>query len=416
MDTTSTFQDNMKLPVHRWFRYPAGFSAVWAGREIYNRFSASGLDSNFAVLDPFAGSATTLLAAEQVGVKAFGFESHPLVARIANAKLLWHTSSESVAKLGGRIVDIAKNTIKQLDTYPSVVLKCYTKDNLTAIDSIKSALFSVADSTPEYQICWLAFLSILRPASQAGTATWQYLLPNKKKARVADAYDAFENQISMICNDMSEYRSSCSRTDAVLFTQDARQACSGLRDSIDFVITSPPYANNYDYADATRLELSVLGEIDRYADLQTKIRTNLVRSCTQMCGKEAKRTFDILQDPNLTPIRSEIVEVCERMLEEKSNHAGAKNYHTMIALYFSDLAKVFINLRAVCKNGSSMCWVIGDSAPYGVYVPVDEWLGRLAVAAGFKGYTFEKTRDRNIKWKNRKHRVPLKEGRLWIEG
>jgi hypothetical protein len=31
-------------------------------------------------------------------------------------------------------------------------------------------------------------------------------------------------------------------------------------------------------------------------------------------------------------------------------------------------------------------------------------------------YVFEKTRDRNIKWKNRKHRVPLCEGRLWVEG
>ena len=33
-----------------------------------------------------------------------------------------------------------------------------------------------------------------------------------------------------------------------------------------------------------------------------------------------------------------------------------------------------------------------------------------------KEFYFEKTRDRNIKWKNRKHRVPLKEGRLWIRG
>jgi hypothetical protein len=25
-------------------------------------------------------------------------------------------------------------------------------------------------------------------------------------------------------------------------------------------------------------------------------------------------------------------------------------------------------------------------------------------------------RDRNVKWENRKHRVPLVEGRLWVEG
>ena len=47
---------------------------------------------------------------------------------------------------------------------------------------------------------------------------------------------------------------------------------------------------------------------------------------------------------------------------------------------------------------------------------VVEWFGKLAMAAGFESWTFEKLRDRNIKWKNRKHRVPLCEGHLWVRG
>jgi hypothetical protein len=73
-------------------------------------------------------------------------------------------------------------------------------------------------------------------------------------------------------------------------------------------------------------------------------------------------------------------------------------------------------LRRVTDTGCRVCFVIGDSAPYGVYVPVDQWLGELALAAGFASCHFEKIRDRNIKWRNRKHRVPLHEGRLWVEG
>jgi hypothetical protein len=61
-----------------------------------------------------------------------------------------------------------------------------------------------------------------------------------------------------------------------------------------------------------------------------------------------------------------------------------------------------------------VCFVIGDSAPYGVHLPVVEWFAELAGAAGFHDPKFEKTRDRNVKWKNRKHRVPLVEGRLWM--
>ncbi len=88
----------------------------------------------------------------------------------------------------------------------------------------------------------------------------------------------------------------------------------------------------------------------------------------------------------------------------------------MIIAYFNDLAKVMLELRRVTKEEGKICMVIGDSAPYGVYVPVDRWLGQLAIAAGFDSFCFEKLRDRNTKWKNRKHDVPLQEGRLWING
>ena len=87
----------------------------------------------------------------------------------------------------------------------------------------------------------------------------------------------------------------------------------------------------------------------------------------------------------------------------------------MIAAYFRDIAFVWLALRRVCMSPSEVCFVIGDSAPYGIYVPVVSWMEKLAESAGFNSCSFEKTRDRNIKWKNRKHRVPLQEGRFWHE-
>jgi hypothetical protein len=108
--------------------------------------------------------------------------------------------------------------------------------------------------------------------------------------------------------------------------------------------------------------------------------------------------------------------VCHQLAKERMHHGGKKPYHLMVAAYFSDLAKVWKALRRVTSRGSQVCFVVGDSAPYGVYVPVDRWLGELALAAGFRSYYFEKTRDRNVKWRNRKHRVPLHEGHLWVKG
>ncbi|MCA9804823.1 MAG: DNA modification methylase, partial [Cyanobacteria bacterium HKST-UBA02] len=156
-----------------------------------------------------------------------------------------------------------------------------------------------------------------------------------------------------------------------------------------------------------------MGEIAGWGDLQDKVRRFLVRSCTQHV---AGISFDDSAEPLLDPIRKELVGVVQQLEKERHNHGGKKPYHTMIGSYFSDMANVWVALRRASAKGSTVCFVVGDSAPYGIYVPVDEWLGKLAVSAGFKSYSFEKTRERNTKWKNRKHRVPLHEGRLWIKG
>jgi hypothetical protein len=118
----------------------------------------------------------------------------------------------------------------------------------------------------------------------------------------------------------------------------------------------------------------------------------------------------------LAPLGTELASVCEELATVRLGKGGKKTYHLMVACYFLDLARVWHALRKTCDSPCRVCFVVGDSAPYGVYVPVHDWLGRLAVAAGFRGFRFERIRDRNTKWKNRKHRVPLCEGRIWVEG
>ena len=167
---------------------------------------------------------------------------------------------------------------------------------------------------------------------------------------------------------------------------------------------------------ATRLEMSFLQEINGWSDLQWTVRRHLLRSCTQHVPERTVNLHAVLSDPVLEPIRSEMTPVCEQLAKVRLTKGGKKTYHLMIACYFLDLANVWKSLRRICDSPSEVCFVIGDSAPYGVYVPVMDWLGRLAVAAGFKSYRFNRTRDRNVKWKNRKHRVPLCEGQLWVEG
>jgi len=411
-DRSGTFIDNMQLPVHRWFRYSAGFSAAWARSLIEERKEAGAAN----IFDPFVGSGTVVLEAMAAGTDAIGIESHPFVQRLAKAKLNWPVNPVDLREHAGRMLDSARSTRGSHAPYASLVTKCFPPETLERLDSIRAAWLDLDDGSNVSELCWLAMVAILRSTSPVGTAPWQYVLPRKSKSQPLEPYNAFERQVEMMVSDIGNWRRFSAGGSGTILGDDAREMESVPEQWADLVVTSPPYANNYDYADATRLEQSFLGEISGWSDLQTATRPHLVRSCTQHVAPNVRETDAILHSECLESIRSEIQRTCAKLAEERQTRGGKKPYHTMIACYFHDLSLTWINLRRVVRAGGEVCFVIGDSAPYGIHVPVERWLGELAVAAGFKEYAFEKLRDRNTKWKNRKHRVKLHEGRLWVKG
>jgi hypothetical protein len=407
------FTDNMSLAIHRWVRYSAGFSAEWVV-DVLRRHMR---DRDWHVLDPFAGVGTTLLAAESLGADATGFESHPFVYRMAKAKLGWNVEVALLREGYEELLDRARKKRMQVPKAAPLIQKCFTEESLQRMTALKTVyLEEYNDGTATGELLWLGITAILRSCSVAGTAQWQYVLPSKTKMNVCDPFDAFVRKMEQFASDIEYAQREGWIESSMVLRGDARSVCEELRDQIDMVITSPPYANNYDYADATRLELTFWGEVQGWGDLHFAARQYLVRSCSQHSAAEKLSLEELLGDGGVAAIREELTCCCQTLEKVRLTHGGKKTYHTMAAAYFVDMAKVFLALRAVCRDGAKMCFVVGDSAPYGVHLTVERWLGELALSAGFKGYYFEKIRDRNTKWKNRKHRVPLQEGRLWIEG
>lgn len=409
--SSSTFVDNMTLPVHRWFRYSAGFSARWV-EDVIDRHRRQG---EIRVFDPFAGSATTLLAAENRSVASCGIDSHPFVCRIARTKLAWRSDPTAYRNRIREIVALSLRLPPSSQPFPELIHKCYDEATLAKLDALRQAVVELDDGSPAAQLAWLTLVGILRKTSHAGTAQWQYILPRKRKRTSHDAYSAFDECSRMIHHDML-CGQSLTGPRARFVDGDARN-CAEIPDRFaTLVITSPPYPNNYDYADATRLEMSFMGEVQGWGDLQQKVRRYLIRSCSQHVPEKDVNLNEVLETPEVALIRDELTGVCRELEAIRLTKGGRKTYHLMVACYFYDMAQVWRSLRRVCADGAAVCLVIGDSAPYGVYVPVVPWLERLASAAGFGASRFERTRARNTKWKNRKHRVPLQEGRLWVEG
>ena len=407
--STTNFVKNMKLPVHRWFRYSAGYSAQWAESIIHAELGGEG-----RVLDPFVGSGTTLLAAQTAGCTSIGIESHPFVASIARSKLCWPASIQEFQASSREVITRARESLADAPSFecePALLQKCYSAGNLGSLRTLQSAVEQSHASANVRALLWLALMAVLRPASHVGTAQWQYVLPNKSKSKVSAPIEAYMVQCETMANDMATYQSCNLNPPSAQVIEDDVRALSSDLPECDLVLTSPPYANNFDYADATRLELTFLGEVETWADLHP-LRDVLLHSCTQhMTGYDGEAALASVQ---LECIREELTEVYAELAHVRMSRGGRKAYHLMIVGYFHGMALALQAIRESLVPGRRACLVIGDSAPYGVHVPVENWLGRLAIANGFDTFSFEKVRDRNIKWKNRKHRVPLHEGHLWL--
>jgi hypothetical protein len=229
---------------------------------------------------------------------------------------------------------------------------------------------------------------------------------------VAAPSEAFLTQVAAMADDMEACQLGKGPPPAARVLDGDARTCAGVPDGwADAVVTSPPYANNFDYADSARLEMCFIGGVDGWGDL-SELRGSLTRSSSQQVG--GLKAEPLLEDPCLAPIRAELLAVHDSLRTARADRAGRKAYDVMVPAYFVDMAATWRALRRVCRPGATVCMVVGDSAPYGVPVPVERWLGELAVAAGFSSWSFEKVRDRNVKWRNRKHRMPLHEGRLTV--
>lgn len=421
-ERVGTFQDSLRAPIHRWFKYPAGFSYkfVEALIEDYR------LDERHWILDPFVGCGTTAVVAKERGVNCVGIEAHPFVFQVAQVKTFWefdlsalHQQIESLLTLLHK--KLSHEFSLDVSEFPDLVHKCYSRRNLARLKIIRDTIESFDCAEEERNFFRLALTDTLRTASSAGTG-WPYVAPSKyhSKHSERDGLQVFSEQVRLMFDDLKVARSRqrCP-VEIKLLRVDARQEYPLEAVCVDLAVTSPPYLNNYDYADRTRLEMYFGGWAKSWGEITEQVRDKLITAATTQI-----RRSDFPDEPLSVELReldaqvyTELRTKIRKLKQLRLEKGGRKSYDLMVAGYFNDMCQVLHQVYRVLKPHAPFVLILGDSAPYGVHIPTEEYLGKLGVGIGFRRYEVQQLRTRGEKWNHnpQRHKVALRESVLILE-
>lgn len=418
-------------PFDRWFRYPAGFASDY----VELLLDQIGLESG-TVVDCFAGSGVTGTAARARGLDFAGIEAHPLMAELATAKVAPSASGKQVSRMSDEVVAIAREGTRRrcgdLDTSsePELIRRSFTDQALADLVSLRELVKERLDEPAALYLKW-ALLGTLRDVA-AVKVGWPHQRPGiARRPRHNDVMARFESRAQSMAQDLLGLARGATIADGEATgaggAPRARIVVGDSRDDGTWAdlfpvgsepgracITSPPYLNNFDYADATRIELYFWGSVSTWREMCQEVRADMLTATTQQSSVREMdasiRRLTELNDGADGPI-SEILGLVEDLRAVKRRRERrSKEYEQVAPAYFVAMWDVLKQLYDHLEPGSQALWLVGDSAPYGVYVDTPRLIGELAEVLGFDFVDDVSLRERGNRWgRSQRYDVKLAE-------
>ena len=198
-----------------------------------------------------------------------------------------------------------------------------------------------------------------------------------------DVAEAMGDKVLQMVEDAIWYREARDtreREDGRIFEQSFFDGYSSLEaGSVDLLITSPPYLNNYHYNRNTRPHLYWLGFCSSPSEMKYLEELNF-----GTYWQNARDQGRIALDPSIDDkdIQQTLAEVRSRNPDK--GIYGGKGWANYAARYFNDCARFADGASWCLRPGGTALVVIGNSILQGVPIPTDQYLARIAESRGFE--------------------------------
>ncbi|WP_036214539.1 hypothetical protein [Lysinibacillus sphaericus] len=399
-DRIMQFNKNKNKYIHGWYPFVEGYSKEFI-ESVINELD----DIPTHCLDPFSGSGTTAMELQKQEIKCTAFEVNPFMYHLSKVKMRTDYTLKNFNQNMIIVEEILKSPIENIESvlsvpsYKSIVERdtlekwIYDKDIMKGLLDIKYAISQLSDI--KYRDLFnIALAPILLEVSNVyrngKCLSYKKKWSTNKKYNRYLVHELFLNNLKNVIypdikkiNTIKKNKGRLFSNYKNLYLGDSRKQSFNLEDnSIDLVITSPPYLNSRDYTDTYMIELWMLDYIRSYDELKN-LRKNTFRSHVQV----AWGNTDSLE-----------ISVLNKALNELENHRDKfwnKHLLEMIKGYFLDMDILLGNLYSKLKTNGRIYLNVANSAYYGVEIEVDKIIAEIGYLKGFEILEIRKARKLN---------------------
>ncbi|MGD9563762.1 MAG: DNA methyltransferase [Pyrinomonadaceae bacterium] len=404
-----SFQASKTSPIYRWVKYKEGFSA-----DLVKYFLSEYSNEPGRLLDPFAGSGTTLFAGQELGWEAYGIELLPVGTFIMKAR-------ESISSLdAGQLANFVGSIPRGLESvkvwerriqHISITKDAFPEETEDQLNRYLSFCDTVG-SEPLRTTLRLAGLAVLEEISYT-RKDGQYLRWDHRsnrtlsgklfdKGKIHSFEEAITSKLNQIVEDLSDTKApflfeelvpkpTTARAINIVQGSCLKELSSFPTGFFDFVLTSPPYCNRYDYTRTYALELVYLGLNN---DDVRRLRQTMLSCTVENKDKieSLRQSYNTIDKAGVFEHVLRVYDSCEAMDEvnttllalnaqEKLNNS---NIPRMVKNYFLELCFVIYELARVTRSGG-YCVMVNDNVRYGgEEIPVDLILSEFSEKFGFE--------------------------------
>lgn len=398
-------------PIHRWANFIAGYSPEFVSECIQK----AGLSSGDRILDPFGGLGTTPVQSLLDGFSCIVCEANPYFADIATAKCQ--------AALGNVEPDEIFSVLYQLAPYEGDLADIYSPDALKFLQKLipevqlrvlVSAKLREIEISPKNKLLYRLVVSIILELTSKSQTDGVYKAPTTKKKSISFS-DALLRVQSQIVEDFYSV-SNKQNINCDFIKGTAHLLSEKPANTASLCVTSPPYLNNFDYAEMSRMELYFWGYAGSWREVTNKVRSLLIPNTTTI-PTEIKKNHEIYRKQLSLEFVDYLTPIVDELKIRRTQRAGKKEYYSLIYPYFAEVKKVFTECFRLLQSNADIHVIVGDAYLYGVHIPTGQLTLALLKEIGFHQMETKLLRTRGNRWilsKREGAGTPI--GEYWIYG